>query len=547
MRLASFFALALLPLVASCGSDTSGGGLLHITLVGDGSFDPSRVARLQVRIDGDGTSSATHDITVRGLGSAATDSYQLMNGPAILVVSAFAFDGAGGKVASGIAPPTSVGNSDASITVTLSTAGDSDGGIPSLGDGGTPGDGSTGNPDFSVGGGCNNCPLGCNMAANRCNRPLPLNGGGPPNEGALGNDVVLSTDTIIDTSSGTTIQNNAPVMLGFSYQKLIQPNGAPPIGVFGARSLKVNSGVTVRLIDAGMMQPGAAALFVTAGDIEIDGRIEAGALDRMGPLPGSGPTPGPGGGAGSGTDGPGRGPQGCGGGSGAPSGNNNIPDDGGGGGGAMAAIGGTGSHGGLAKAGQGGMTIIKSPTPLQGGCGGGSGSNSGGGVRSAGGGGGGALELSAGGNLILGATALIDVGANGGVGGLDISAGGGGGAGGMVILEGVTVTLAQGGFVAANGGGGGAGGNGNGLGAGTAGGPGPAMLAPAVGGASASSGGMGGWENGNAGANAPFNGSANGGGGGGAVGLVVTVANSVKVAPASMSAVYQALAIPMTY
>jgi len=542
LAVAAAFAGALFP-AFSCDSSLGTAGVLTIHVVGDGSFDARAVARVTLRVDGDGPSPATRDLpTPSGLPASLDETYQPA-APAVLVVGAVAVDASGIKVASGLAQPVSVGGAAADVTVVLSSAG-------AAGDGGTIVDGSVptdgGAPDL-VGKTCNPmlCPLGCNFQLDRCNRPLPTNLGTAPPEGELMKDVVVSGGAALDTATGKAYVNNQQVDLGFVYsvQDGTQPNGAPRLAVFGAKSLTIQPGAVLRVFDSANGMPGNAALFLVAGDVTINGRVEAGAIGTNG-MPGFGRRSGPGGWFGSGTDGNGQGPAGCGGGSGASSG---PADDGGGGGGAMAGRGGTGSHGGGAKSGAGGMTTLPAPSPLQGGCGGGSGSNSTGGARSEGGGGGGAIEFSAGGTLTVGGSGSIDVAGNGGAGGADVSAGGGGGAGGMVVLEAAIVTVAGGGFVASNGGGGGAGGNGFGMGAGQPGQPGPANLSPAIGGASASTGGLGGWGNSPTGADAPFAGSSNGGGGGAGAGAFVSIAAQTTIAPASYSAVYTAMKVMQVY
>jgi len=145
--------------------------------------------------------------------------------------------------------------------------------------------------------------------------------------------------------------------------------------------------------------------------------------------------------------------------------------DGGGGGGAggsfglislfatvAGARGGDGGDVGSDLGGKGGSAgnpeIDTALVPILPGCPGAAGGIGQGGVGGGGGLGGGALQISTRGALMV--SGQIRASGAGGVGGIATSAGaGGGGSGGAILLEGMTVTLASGAFLCANGGGGG--------------------------------------------------------------------------------------------
>ncbi|MSP62212.1 MAG: hypothetical protein EXR72_18145 [Myxococcales bacterium] len=544
----ALFGLALLP---ACSGDAvaPGGGDLRILVVGDGSFNAARVAKVVLRVDGDGD-TVQKELPVSGLPAQLEETYRAMRGGATVVVAAIAYDGAGSPVASGLADPVTLGSSTVEVRVVLRSAG-------SLADGGSGSDsGSTDGGDVpsdlagqppadlfaaSDSAACQGCLLGCNALLQRCNRPLPQNYGQVPNEAMFAADVVIAADTLLDTATGKATQKNVPVNLGFVYAVVpgTQPNGAPKLAVFSARSLTLQKAVQLRIYDSASGAPGNAPLFLIAGDIDVSGTLDASGLVMSN---GSGRRPAPGGFPGSTSDGPGGGPAKCGGVSGN---SNNLTDDGGGGGAASGGKGGNGAKSGSAVAGAGGSAVFLSQTPLFGGCGGGSGSARNGHVE--GGGGGGALQLSAGGTLTVAAGAVIHAGGNGGLGGTDTGSGGGGGSGGMIVLEGAVVTLAVGSLVAANGGGGGGGGNGLLQGGGQAGQPGPAAIAGAAGGSAKSAGGGGGWQGAPDGKSAPAANSVNGGGGGGGVGLLFTVAGKANVADGTRSAIHFPLVVTTTY
>jgi len=135
-------------------------------------------------------------------------------------------------------------------------------------------------------------------------------------------------------------------------------------------------------------------------------------------------------------------------------GNNGAGGGGGGGFGQPGAAGSAGRAGGDGGAG-GAAEGTDSLSPLRAGCAGGRGGNGWTSVDDLrwGGAGGGAIQISAAGDLTVGATGVIDAGGGGGstsTGGED--GGGGGGSGGGILLQ--AVTLAVTGAVVANGGGG---------------------------------------------------------------------------------------------
>lgn len=201
----------------------------------------------------------------------------------------------------------------------------------------------------------------------------------------------------------------------------------------------------------------------------------------------------------------------------------------GGGGGGFRGDGGDGGAGDGGGRGQGG-TAIAAPL-LLGGCAGANG-GTGDAPGGAGGSGGGAIQLTA--RLAITITGTVHAGGAGGglgmgAGGGDGGGGGGGGSGGMIGLEGATVTFGSGAILAANGGSGGQGGGNN------DGGPGLAATPSAVG----VIGGMGGdaGRGGNGSGGLVLNGnqgqndlSEGGGGGGGSAGfIVITPAPTVDV------------------
>ena len=131
------------------------------------------------------------------------------------------------------------------------------------------------------------------------------------------------------------------------------------------------------------------------------------------------------------------------------------PATGGGGGGGFGGTGGAGGRVAL-SGGRGGSQVDNPPDTVRGGCRGGHGKDPGGmdidyGV------GGGAVQLSAGGRILV--SGLIDAGGSGGTGAnmVALAGGGGGGSGGYIGFDAPTVVFLADGVVVANGGGGGGG------------------------------------------------------------------------------------------
>jgi hypothetical protein len=344
-----------------------------------------------------------------------------------------------------------------------------------------------------------------------------------PEDGWFGGDtaVVWNENVTLDT---TALTLTGPGTEGLTLDVRDHDPAGSQIAILHVGDLTVGSAATVRVVG------NLPFVVISSGDIQLDGRIDAG---------GRGQTPGAGG-AGPG-QGPGVGQSG--------SHDNDGPDSGGGGAG-HATAGARGSDG--CRSGPGGFsdcgdTDLPSGglagesygnpevTTLTGGSGGGSGgsgsaSGAPGCAAGQGGVGGGAVQLYAVGAITITGGGGIQAGGGGGAGGNGLgggscapSAGGGGGSGGVIYLQAERIELA--GTLAANGGGGGAGatqgefpidGSDGGLGA-----------TPAAGGIEAggdsSRGGTGG-----AGATPPTQGEdddENGGGGGGAVGRIVLHCN----------------------
>jgi hypothetical protein len=382
------------------------------------------------------------------------------------------------------------------------------------------------------------CPLGCNTAANRCNRLKPT-GHSPSGyfDDVTANLNSTTANITVDTDSGevragTTVLRSGgqagTVINGIYWGSAPTTVGYPLVSVFSVKSLDLPSGRTLTVTGS------RAVVFYATGNITIAGTMIAGASDR---------NPGPGGFAGGlqdGADGASCfGGQGEGGNQ-AGSGSNQLEAGGGGGGRkASGGDGGDASYGPTsASGGAGGNAVGSSPWPLFGGCGGGAG----GGPDTAspqghggyGGGGGGAIQLAANGTITI--SGIITVRGAGGQGGRHGAGGGGGGAGGAVLLEAHSVGIS--GVVAANGGGGGAGAA-NLSSNGQDGQDGLSSAANAAGGSGVStggSGGKGGALSPEQGANAPTD--ANAGGGGGAAGVTYintnTLSQSGTVSPAAV-------------
>jgi hypothetical protein len=352
-------------------------------------------------------------------------------------------------------------------------------------------------------------------------RPRPRDVVHVPEEGWFGGDaVVWNEDVTIDTTAGTL---TGPGTEGLTLDVREHDPAGSQIAILHVGDLTVGSAATVRVVG------NLPFVVISSGDIQLDGRIDAG---------GRGQTPGAGGaGPGQGQD-QGEGESG--------SHDNDGPDSGGGGAG-HATDGARGSHScidpvgsppdcgapNLPSGGDAGEPYGNPEvTTLTGGSGGGAGGSGGAGstpgcAAGPGGAGGGAVQLYALDTITVADTGGIQAGGGGGGGGNGLapsedcapSAGGGGGSGGVIYLQADVIELA--GTLAANGGGGGAGATqGNNPRDGS---DGRLDATPAPGGVGlggdSSSGGAGG-----AGATAPAQGvdnEANGGGGGGAVGRIV--------------------------
>ncbi len=186
-------------------------------------------------------------------------------------------------------------------------------------------------------------------------------------------------------------------------------------------------------------------------------------------------------------------------------------------------VSGSGGAKGLKGLAGGNATLV----PLRGGCSGGRG-GTGTAPGGLGGGGGGAVQISAGGNLVI--AGRISALGGGGRGGASRTGGGGGGSGGAILLEGDSITYAVTARLSANGGGGGEGGDDGG----NSGNPGDDATSPTV----SAMGGMNGANSGGNGGNggraglgptagfAGTSGDGGGGGGGGAVGRITVNAHT---------------------
>ena len=333
--------------------------------------------------------------------------------------------------------------------------------------------------------------------------------------------ITIARETTVDTDTGKLsggfkrVQGQG-VIAGIGYQQATF--AGMPIAVFSFAQLDVTANGSL------VIQGSRPAVFVIAGALTIDGVVHAGATC------GSGNCPGPGGGAGTPFTVVGGG---CGGGSGGA--HDAAGADAGGGGGAggeNGAAGGSDTRAGVAfPGGSGGLACVPAMIePLTGGSGG-SGGGPGSVAPTSGGAGGGALQLTALGSITI--TGTVEAGGAGGSGGPGDAvagnggAGAGGGAGGALLLEAPTITLAASSVLAANGGGGG--GAGSGATTGSPGAHGATSATPAAGGAPAA-GGQPGGAGGAAGAPAQPGTSgteSNGGGGGGGAGRIHVRARSL--------------------
>jgi len=388
------------------------------------------------------------------------------------------------------------------------------------------------------------CPLGCNLAEDRCNRIAPSNFSAQVFHDTLTNGINCAPgeNIFINTGTGAIIGdityraggNPQGQTVNGIYWNVVSQAGGPDLAVFGLTHLTIPDQCWV-VVDG----PHPAAFYVS-GDVFVGGTLSGYGEQNA---------PGPGGG----TGGPANGAPGipCGGApgtGGAEGGTGNNQYEAGGGGAGLGGNGGNGAYSteGVADGGVGGVPVgvNLALTPLVAGCGGGAGGGpdtagdgGAGGNGGYGGAGGGGLQISAGGTISLGATGGIDVGAGGGQGGQFGAGGGGGGSGGAILLEAAEVN--NGGLLAANGGGGGAGGTST-TASGEDGDPGWLGTNASAGGSGQNFGGNGG----TGGAAAMPNGTTappafNGGGGGGSAGLIRlsyhSTANAGTTSPSSIS------------
>ncbi|MCK5797365.1 MAG: thrombospondin type 3 repeat-containing protein [Deltaproteobacteria bacterium] len=314
-------------------------------------------------------------------------------------------------------------------------------------------------PDLSP---CSNltCPLGCNVAKNRCYRVAPQGTTIAPKDYDLATGKIeflpLPNVTFtLDTDTGEVALgpiNSRPPNHPGEYDGVVWRPGATVAdpSVFILDRLTIPKGVTVKV------QGKHPLLIYVRHDAQIDGHIKLSATARHA---------GPGGGDGGLQDGDDGAT--CNGGNGRGGKTKRqillLSAESGGGGGSLSAPGGDGGDAHLllpapllVSGGQGGNHSV--PTDLTGGCGGGGGGGpdtrgSPDGHGGFGGGGGGALQLTVNGTLNL--SGILSAHGAGGDGGSAGTGGGGGGSGGMVILEAITLTMQPGALVAANGGGGG--------------------------------------------------------------------------------------------
>jgi hypothetical protein len=225
-----------------------------------------------------------------------------------------------------------------------------------------------------------------------------------------GNEAHVNTDT------GEIDCSRSGVRPIYQFRIAVQSDGSE-VGLFAGRNILVAPGLTI------VVEGQRPLVFLAPGDVQINGTIEAIADSHSGNAGGfSGP--------------PGEHVKGQG-----PGGGSGTSSEAGGG-----AFCGKGGRGGGATGAPGGVRYGAAElVPLIGGSSGGSGD-----LGGTGGAGGGAVQIIAGGALVLSATGVIHVGGAGG--GWN---GGGGGSGGAILLEANEINIA--GTLAANGGGGGEG------------------------------------------------------------------------------------------
>jgi hypothetical protein len=335
--------------------------------------------------------------------------------------------------------------------------------------------------------------------------------------GASAAIVQLDVPAVFDTDRGLILDaaTDLPLAIpGVVFRSVAQTN-APAIGVFSMGSLRIASGIAVKV-------RGAAAFAIAAtGDITIAGVLDGSAVAAA---------PGAGGGGGGATA------SSAGAGSGAGKTCNaaaSVTDGCGGSGGGFAGRGGDAGVRPGRPVPTGGVSYGNvSLTPLRGGSGGAAGSMT---IPSpisfsaTGGGGGGAIQLVSFGQIrVSGQVVAAGAGGGKGMSSGGGSGGGGGGAGGGILLEAIGISVT--GILAANGGAGGAASSGSP--ASTAGQSGLASLSAARGGISAdgSSGGGGDGSSAVQGSGLKgVNGATFGGGGGGGGGRIALRARAQVV------------------
>ena len=269
-------------------------------------------------------------------------------------------------------------------------------------------------------------------------------------------DVTLSADTTIDTDALTVSGFSLPAGTEFV---VVEQENAPigdrskEVAVLRVRDFLISDGATVNA------QGSRPLIILAAGNIRIDGLLDASANLNTPGAGGYGPGAGPGAGENSGGD------------------LEDVQKNGGGGAG-HGCEGGDGGSYEDEEQGKGGSTYPDGAllVSLAGGSGGGTGSNDPedadckGGAGGIGGAGGGAVQLYAESLLIVGGAGAVNAGGGGGGGGIApvqisgsycYAAGGGGGSGGGIYLQAAAVLLEGTGqaTLAANGGGGGGGGD----------------------------------------------------------------------------------------
>jgi len=295
------------------------------------------------------------------------------------------------------------------------------------------------------------CPLGCTSdpSGDRCAWPTPSNGADMTHLAGVTKDLTITANTTLETDLGTinvdgTVTFIRSPGLGLQNGMRFTLLGSGVV-VLGVKSLTVQQNARLRIAGS------HPVIILSAGDILIEGLVDASANLLTCSAPTQRQCGGPGGGTGGGPTSTGGGCTGGGAGF-----NGSGDETGGGGGGYGTPAGGSGGAGdNLGGAGGAGNCSTQEVVPLVGGSGGGGGGNGG-----VGGGGGGALQLSALGSILVRTPSsatragIRANGAGGAEGGLG-TGGGGGGSAGAILLEGQKVTIDAATLTANAGGGGG--------------------------------------------------------------------------------------------